>query len=83
MNENPGVRPINVGEVLRQNMGKAINWILKENIQEAAGPLQTAAGLKAAAEPAIHSMRLFFEDSFTEAVILIDGNNAFNSINSK
>ena len=77
------MRPTGVGEVLRRIMGKAINWILKDNIQESAGHSQTATGLKAGAEAAIHSMRLIFEDSSTEAVILVDANNAFNSINRK
>ena len=36
-------------------MGKAINWILKDDIQESTGPLQTATVLKAGAEAAIHS----------------------------
>ena len=80
LNKNPSVRPIGLGEVLRRIMGNAINWILKDDIQESAGPLQTATGLKAGAEAAIHSMRLIFEDSSTEAVILVDANNAFNSI---
>ena len=78
------MRPIGVGEVLRRIMGKAINWILKDDIQEPAGPLQTVTGLKAGTEAAIHSMRLIFEDSSTEAVILVDANNnAFSSINRK
>ena len=77
------MRPIGVGEVLRRIMEKAINWILKDDRQESAGPLQTATGLKAGSEAAIHSMRLIFEDSSTEAVILVDANNAFNSINRK
>ena len=64
-------------------MGKAINWILKDDIQEFVGPLQTETGLKAGTEAAIHSMRLIFEDSSTEAVILVDANNAFDSINRK
>ena len=37
LNKNLGVRPIGVGEVLRQIMRKAINCILKNNIQESAG----------------------------------------------
>ena len=64
-------------------MGKAINSILKDDVQEPARPLQIATCLKAGAEAAIHSMRLIFEDSSTEAVILVDVNNAFNSINRK
>ena len=83
LNKNPGVRPIGVGEVLRWIMGKAINWILKDDMQKSAGPLQTATGLKAGAGAAIHSMRLIFEDSSTEAVILVDANKVFNSINRK
>ena len=48
------MRPIVVGEVLRQIMGNAINWILKDDIQEYVGPLQITIGLKAGAEAAIH-----------------------------
>ena len=83
LNENVGVRPIEVGEVMRCVIGKAINWVLKEDIQEAAGPLQTATGLKAGAEAAIHSMRAIFEDNSTEAIILVDASNALNSLNRK
>ena len=56
---------------------------MKDGIQEFAGPLQTAIGLKAGTEAAIHSVRLIFEDSSTEAVILVNANSAFNSINRK
>ena len=51
---NHGVRPIVVGEVLRRIMGNVINWILKDDIQEYVGPLQTTIGLKVGAEAAIH-----------------------------
>ena len=64
-------------------MGKAINWILKDDIQEPAGPLQIATGLKTEVKAAIRSMQLIFEDSSNEAVILVDANHAFNSINRK
>ena len=63
--------------------GKAINWILKDDIQESAGPLQTVTKFKPGTEAVIHSMRLIFKVSSTEAVILVDVNNAFNSINRK
>ena len=52
-------------------------------MQEPAGPLQTGTGLKTGAEAAMHSMQLIFEDSSTKAVILVDANNAFNSIDRK
>ena len=35
-------------------MGKVVKWILKDDIEESAGPLQTATDLKAEAEAAIH-----------------------------
>ena len=47
----------------------------------AAGPLQTCAGHGAGAEAAIHAMREIFEKESTDAVLLIDATNAFNSMN--
>ena len=32
LNKNPGVRPIGVGETLRRIIGKAIGWVLKNDI---------------------------------------------------
>ena len=81
LNKNPGVRPIGVGEVLRRIVGKTIAWVQKKDIQEAAGPLQTATGLQGGAEAAIHAMKTIFEYEDTEAVILVDASNAFNSLN--
>ena len=81
LNKNPGVRPIGIGETLRRIMGKSISWTLKDEIQEAAGPLQMATGLKNGAEAAIHSMREIFACENTDAVILVDAENAFNSLN--
>ena len=70
-----------MGEVLRRVSGKAIRWVLKLDIQEAAGPLQTATGLQGGAEAAIHAMRSIFDDEKTEAGVLVDASNAFNSLN--
>ena len=83
LNKNPGVRPIGVDEVLRRIMGKAVTWACKNEIKEAAGPLQTCAGFKAGAEAAIHAMHSFFDQEGTDAVLLIDAENAFNSMNRK
>ena len=57
--------------------------IFKKDITDAAGPLQISAGQEAGAEAAIHAMRDFFANKDTEAVLLIDAENAFNSINRK
>ena len=55
--EKLDVRPIGVREVLHRIIGKVISWTLKEDIQLAAGPLQTATGLESGAEAAIHAMK--------------------------
>ena len=81
IDKNPGIRPIGVGEVLRRIVGKVISQNLKEDICDAAGPLQSCASHGAGAEAAIHSMRSIFEQEATDAVLLIDAANAFNRMN--
>ena len=78
----PGIRPIGIGETLRRVVGKAISWVVKADAMVAAGPLQVAAGIKSGAEGAIHAIRDIYEnDEDSEAIILIDAQNAFNSMN--
>ena len=78
LDKKPGLRPIVVGEVLRRIAGKVI-MIFKKDITDAAGPLQLSSCQEAEAEAAIHAMR----DEDTEAFLLIDAENAFNSISRK
>ena len=80
---NPGVRPIGVGEILRRIVGKVIVGCIREDIIQAAGPLQTCAGLKSGIEASIHAMRKIFEREETEALLLVDAENAFNNLNRK
>ena len=77
----PGVRPIGVGEVLRRLVGKLLIREIKDDITTAAGPIQTCTGIKAGIEGAIHSMREVYEDDNTEAILLVDAENAFNNLN--
>ena len=79
----PGVRPIGVGEVLRRIVGKLLIGVIKEDIMEAVGPLQTCAGLKGGIEAAIHAMRQTYEKESSEAILLVDAENAFNKLNRK
>ena len=86
LDKDPGsaelsIRPIGVGEVIRRIVGKTIIWSLSNEIQEAAGPLQVASGLKGGAEAAIHGMKLKFEEEASDAIILVDAENAFNRLN--
>ena len=78
---NPGVRPIGIGEILRRIIGKVVVANIREDIQNAAGPLQTCAGLKSGIEASIHAMRNIFEKDDTEGVLLVDAENAFNNLN--
>ena len=77
----PGVRPIGIGETARHIMGKAIAAVINDDIQDAAGPLQVCAGHLSGCEAAVHAMRQVFEAPDTDAVILVDASNAFNSLN--
>ena len=77
------IRPIGVGEVLRRIVGKTIAWALSEDIQEAAGSLQISTGLKGGSEAAIHAMKDLYEREYTDAVILVDAENACNKLNRK
>ena len=78
---NPGVRPIGIGEILRRIIGKVVVDNIRDNIIEAAGPLQTCAGLKSGIEASIHAMRQIFDQEATEALLLVDAENAFNNLN--
>ena len=81
LDKRPGVRPIGIGEVHRRIIVKAILVLLKQDILDAAGPLQVCASQVSGCEAAIHAMRQTFADEETEGALLVDATNAFNSIN--
>ena len=83
LDKMPGVRPIGVCEVARRIIGKAIMWVVKEEVQLAAGPLQLCAGQPGGIEAAIHAVHKLYEDPNTEAVLMVDARNAFNELNRK
>ena len=62
-------------------MGKTVSGFLKEEIKEAAGPLQVCAGHNAGAEAAIHTMSQVFVEEGIDGILLIDASNAFNQMN--
>ena len=76
-----GIRPIGIGEVLRRIIGKAIITEIKPDLAESAGCLQLCAGQKSGCEAAAHAMREIYEEEETDAILLIDASNAFNSLN--
>ena len=67
--------------MIRRIIEKCIGLVVKKDIQEAAGPLQMATVLQSGAEAAIHYMKVISDNEQTDAVILVDASNAFNSMN--
>ena len=83
LDKNPGVRPLGNGEVLRRIIRKAIIFTIKPHIIDSVGDLQLCAGQEAGCEAAVHVMSEIFAEEETDAVLLLDAANAFNSINRK
>ena len=55
--------------------------VIRDDLQEVAGSRQLCAGQIAGVEAAVHAVRSSFLREDTEAVLLIDASNAFNSLN--
>ena len=81
LDKNPGVRPIGICETARRIVAKAVLYVVKSDIQEAAGIRQLCGGQIAGIEAAIHSVLSEFQSEDSEAVLLVDASNAFNSLN--
>ena len=81
LNRNPGLRPIGVGKVLKRISGKVVMMISKQDVMKATGSLQVCA--EPGVEAATHAVHDIFKDHTTEAVLLIDAENAFSAINRK
>ena len=75
------VRPIGVGKVIRRVIGKCVMKVTKEDVIDDSGSLQVCAGLRNGSEAAVHAMHSIFEEEETDAVLLIDASNAFNTLN--
>ena len=54
-----------------------------KDVKDAAGSLQVCTVQEAGSEAAIHAIYDIYQQDETEAVLLVDANNAFNSINRK
>ena len=83
LDKRPGLRPIGVGEVLRKIAGKVVMILLKKDVLRAAGSQQLCGGQIAGSKAAIHAMHDVFNDDNTEGILLIEAENAFDSINRK
>ena len=57
--------------------------VLKKEVISSAGSLQVCAGIEAGSKAAIHAMEKIFKEESKKLVLLVDTENAFNSINRK
>ena len=65
----------------RRRIGKCVTRVAKQDVINASGAMQVCAGQKSGGEAAIHAMRNIFEADETDAALLVDASNAFNSLN--
>ena len=71
----------NYGDTARRIIAKAILTVTPLDIQEAAGSLQLCAGQISGIEAVVHAVNSLFQQEETEAILLVDASNAFNSLN--
>jgi hypothetical protein len=81
LDKNPGTRPIGVGEIMRRIIGKTVMRVIKNDVMEATGTINLCTGQKAGVEAIIHAMTELFKADETDALLLMDGENAFNQLN--
>ena len=81
--KNPGVRPIGVREVMRRIIRRTITKCLKNELMSLGSNYQLCLGQKCGIEYAIHTLRDQYSKTSADAVLLIDAENAFNSLNRK
>ena len=79
--EDNGVRPFGVGETLSRIVGKSVAKVRKSDVQLAGGLFQTCPGVESGIEVAVHVMSQTWKYEKCEAVLLVDTENAFNSLN--
>ena len=78
--KNAGVRPIGIGEELRRIIAKAVQQIVGKDIQSAVRPLQACTGHEAGCEATVHAMKTIYAQNDTNAILLMDATNTFNTI---
>ena len=81
LEKNPGIRPIEIGEVIRRIIGKAVLKVIRPDIMQVIDNSQLCAGQEAGIESAVHVIDQLFNEESTKAALLIDPSNAFNCLN--
>ena len=76
LDKNPGVRPIEISDIARRILSKAILTLTRDDIHETVSADQLCGGKVAGIKGAIHSTRSLFTQNNTEAILLVDTLNA-------
>ena len=81
LDKNSGVRRTGTGEVIWAILGCAVMTTFRRNILESAGDSQLSAGQRAGCEAAVHASSSMFSENDSDAIFLVDADNALNRIN--
>ena len=77
--KQPGVCPIGIGEVPGCIITKAVLHLVDLDIHETCGALQVCC--EGGCEAAVHAVCRLFFDPESQAALLVDASNTFNSVN--
>ena len=81
LNNNPGLRPIDIVEVIRRIIENAVTSCFRSDIIYGSGNLQLCAEIRSGCEIAIHGSVDMFKDEENLGILQIDTSNVSNSIN--
>ena len=81
LDKNPGVRPIGIRDTACCIIAKAVISAIKDDVLDSASTTQLCVGQMAGVESAVYAIRQKFDSPESDAVLLIDASNAFNSLN--
>ena len=80
--KKPGLRPSGVGEVpTKRIIRKVVMATLREEIIDSVGSLQVCAEHEGGCKAAVYTVRTVLEREDSEADLIIDAANIFNSVN--
>ena len=83
LDKNLGLQPIAIREILLRIVDKVIVPHIRKDLISSVGPLQVCARHEAGCESIIHAMHKIYEEDESEAILLVDVSNTFNSVNRK
>ena len=83
--QNPGVRPIGIGEVLCRILDKVMVFVRETDVVKECGMEQLCSGLNGGIEGTVYGMNELFELKSSKGfgMLLVHAKNAFNTISKE